>query len=105
MSSKRGDDIMKEFNLVCNKIGMSPEDHKKLLDITLDLLKKITIDFSLELLKMTCEDLKKEQEEINKEKQNKEGIWADPNQENNPGNVKGIIKQLDKSTGDKLGNC
>jgi len=78
MSSKRGDDIMKEFDLHCNKMGMSLEDHKKLLDITLKLLKKITIDFSLELLKMTCEELKKEQEEITKEKENKEGIWADP---------------------------
>lgn len=105
MSSKRANDTLKEFDLFCDKLNMSTEDHKKILDIVLILLKNITIDFSLTLLKMTCEELKKEQEEITKEKQNKVGIWADPNQDNNPGNVKDIIKQLDKSTGDNLANC
>ena len=105
MSSKRGNDTLKEFNLLCDKLGMSTKDYKKIIDVVLNLLKNITIDFSFILLKMTCEELKKEQGEIIKEKQNKKGIWADPKEDKNPGNVKDIIKQLDKTTGDKLGNC
>lgn len=94
MSSKRANDTMKEFDLVCKKIGMSIDEHKKLLDVFLKLLRNMTQDFSLTLLKMTCEDLKKEQEEIIKEKQNKEGVWADPVEDKNPGN-------LDNLSGDK----